>query len=294
MTESSQTSPVRSMWHLLEPVHALLYFAPEASAEAAAVGLTAESRWAGYFAWRAAPLPRPDGVPAPTADAVTEAFYSFSPDMVRRYVPDVWAAVPPQVVLPARERAADAALRAVLGERVEAPDTAEAAMLARRAAEAVEPDAGPLTAGNAVLPWPEPPHLVLWHAATLLREHRGDVHIAALREAGLDPCEALVSFAAVGAAPVEVFASRGWTDQEWAAAEKRLAERGLVDGAGQATAEGRRVRAEVERITDERAAAPWRALGPGAARLAGLLMPLTQTVVRSRLLPARSTLGIGR
>jgi hypothetical protein len=47
------------------------------------------------------------------------------------------------------------------------------------------------------------------NAINVLREHRGDGHIAALLAAGMDPCEALVSFAAIGAAPEEVFASRG-------------------------------------------------------------------------------------
>lgn len=85
----------------------------------------------------------------------------------------------------------------------------------------------PLAAANADLPWPGEPHLVLWHAINVLREQRGDGHIAALQVAGLDPCEALVSFAAIGAAPAEVFASRGWSAAEWSAARDRLTARGV-------------------------------------------------------------------
>ena len=88
---------------------------------------------------------------------------------------------------------------------------------------------GALAAANADLPWPGEPRPVLWHAISLLREHRGDGHITALLAVGLDACEALVSFAAIGAAPQEVFASRGWTAAEWSAARDRLAARGWVD-----------------------------------------------------------------
>ncbi|MGC1213134.1 MAG: hypothetical protein WA890_17940, partial [Micromonospora sp.] len=162
------------------------------------------------------------------------------------------------------------------------------------AAEAADVAGRPLATANAELPWPDAPHLALWQAATVLREHRGDGHVAALIAAGLDPTEALVSFAAVGAAPVEVFASRRWTDEEWAAARERLAARGLVDADGVATEAGHRLRDEVERRTDELAAAPWRALGPAAARLAQLVAPVTRAVVASGMLPAQSTLGIRR
>jgi hypothetical protein len=135
--------------------------------------------------------------------------------------------------------------------------------------------------------------LVLWHAINVLREHRGDGHIAALLVAGLDPCEALVSFAAIGAAPGETFASRGWRAREWSAARDRLAARGWVDAAGKATERGRDGRDEIEWRTDRLADAPWRALGSGRAeRLAELTGPLLGAAFESGLLPAQSTLGI--
>ena len=126
-----------------------------------------------------------------------------------------------------------------------------------------------------------------------LREHRGDGHIAALLTAGLDPCEALVSFAAIGAAPPEVFASRGWTAQEWAAARDRLASRGWIDAEGQATDLGRSGRDELEWRTDRLADGPWLALGPDrAGRLAELAGPLFAAALGSGLLPGQTTLGI--
>ncbi|HEY9369668.1 SCO6745 family protein, partial [Streptomyces sp.] len=153
----------------------------------------------------------------------------------------------------------------------------------------------PLAAANAELPWPDAPHLVLWQAATVLREHRGDGHLAALLVAGLDPVEALVSFAAIGAAGERVFESRGWSPAEWAAARARLVARGLVEADGTVTEAGRALRDEVERRTDELAAAPWAALGPDdTARLADLLGEPWLAFLASGLLPAENTLGIGK
>ncbi|MFB7516407.1 hypothetical protein [Streptomyces sp. NPDC056144] len=290
-----ESARVRQMWHLLEPLHALLYYAPEAFDEAAALGYDTAERWPSYFAWRSAPL----GAVGP--ERVASAFYSFSPSMVRRYVPEAYVpgAGEPADVLAARLRAVDRTYRAVLGEDlVKGAELAEAAHLTRTAAEAAEVAGRPLAVANAVLPWPDAPHLVLWQAATVLREHRGDGHLAALLAAGLDPVEALVSFAAIGAAPEAVFESRGWTAGEWAAARERLAARGLVEAGGgpvAATDEGRALRAEVEGRTDALAAGPWDALGSdGTARLAELLGGPWLAAIGSGLLPGENTLGIGK
>lgn len=280
---------VRRMWHLLEPLHAVLYYSPQAFKEAAAIGYGIDERWPSYFAWRAAPLGEAG------AEQVTAAFYSFSPRMIERYVPRAWRIAAPRDVLSARLRAVDGTYRDVLKEATGSAGLEEAAGLARRAAEAADTAGRPLAAANASAPWADEPHLVLWQAATILREHRGDGHIAALREAGLDPVESLVSFAAIGAAPVETFAGRGWSDDEWEAARLRLASRGLLNADGTATEAGRTVRAEVERHTDESAAAPWAALGPQhSARLAELLGDVWVAVLGTGLLPAQNTLGIGK
>ncbi|MDT9692118.1 hypothetical protein Q5762_28065 [Streptomyces sp. P9(2023)] len=315
---------VRQMWHLIEPLHALVYYAPEAFDEARALGYDVSERWPAYFAWRAAPL-GPAG-----AERVGSAFCSFSPEMVARYVPGIWRTAAPADVLAARLRAVDRTYRSVFGEGsyggsggsgageradggsgggvagsgpagvaggVGGPVIAEAAALARRAAEAAVTAGRPLAAANAELPWPDAPHLVLWQAATILREHRGEGHLAALLAAGLDPVESLVSFAAVGAASEATFASRGWSEPDWAAASARLTARGLLaaDGGGEVTDAGRALRAEVELRTDELAAAPWAALGPeSTARLAELLGEPWLAALGSGLLPAENTLGIGK
>jgi len=275
------------MWHQLEPVHAVFWYAPEVVEEAAALGYDVATRWPGYFAWRSAPLG------APGSHLVASAFYSFSPRMVGQHVPAVWAVASPRQVLAARVRAVDRMYRALLGDRIGSPGLAEAARLAREAALAAGTAGRTLAAATADLPWPDEPHLMLWHAINVLREHRGDGHITALLAAGLDPCEALVSFAAIGAAPAETFASRGWTASQWSAATDRLASRGWVDAAGKATERGTAGRNEIEWRTDRLADAPWQALGPGGAqRLAELTGPLLGAAFESGLLPSESTLGI--
>ncbi|MET7388002.1 hypothetical protein ACFYPT_27705 [Streptomyces sp. NPDC005529] len=280
---------VRRLWHLLEPLHAVLYYAPESFEEAAALGFGTEERWPSYFPYRAAPL-GPVGT-----ERVASAFYSFSPRMVDEHVGPAWRTASPQEVLAARERAVDRAYRALLGDGVAGPVMVEAAALARRAAEAAGTAGRPLAAANAALDWPEAPHLQLWHAATILREHRGDGHLAALLVAGLDPVESLVSFAAIGAASVERFESRGWSPREWAAGRERLEARGLVDGKGAATDAGRALRRRVEDRTDQLAAGPWQSIGPDAVeRLASALGEFWVAVIGSGLLPSETTLGIGK
>lgn len=284
-----ETGRVRQLWHLLEPLHAVLYYAPEVLEEAAALGYGTEERWPSYFPFRAAPLG------AVGAERVASAFYSFSPRMVAEHIGPAWKIASPEALLQARARGIDRAYRAIFGDRTDSPELAEAAALARRAAEAADMAGRPLAAANAVLDWPEAPHLQLWHAATLLREHRGDGHIAALLVAGLDPVESLVSFAAIGAASVERFESRGWSRGEWASARDRLIVRGLVDADGTATDAGRELRRAVEEHTDQLATAPWQTLTTEEVdRLVELLGEFWVAVLSSGLLPSETTLGIGK
>jgi hypothetical protein len=253
------------MWQTLEPVHAVVYFAPEARDAYARAGL--KGGWMGYFASRSAAFG------AAPEELVIATFYNFHPDMVRRAIPDAWTFSTPERVLDARLSVVDAALRRLMGSEVEGDAIGEAATLARRAAEACDPGGRALHAAHASLPWPEPVHLRLWHAATLLREHRGDGHVATLVAEGIDGCEAHVMLVAAGGSSAEMQRQyRGWSEEEWAAAEQRLAARGLVDAGGGFTEAGRRLRAEIETRTDELALAPYAALGErDGARLEALV-----------------------
>jgi hypothetical protein len=154
---SRAESPVRRAWRVTEPIHALIYFVPEAPERYAKLGVDPR---AGYFASRGAVF----GATGP--GPVSASFYVFNPDLVRRYLPAVWATVAPAAMLAARMDAADAALRRGLGDAVHSPEMAEAAGLARRAAEsaAAWPQGRPLYAATAELPWPDEPHLQLFHA----------------------------------------------------------------------------------------------------------------------------------
>ncbi|MFF9350629.1 hypothetical protein [Streptomyces sp. NPDC014734] len=247
-------------------LHSTIYFSPDLGREFGEIGI--DDPTTVYIAARAAAL----GAVGP--GTVTAAFYNFSHDLVARHVPAVWSTASPQAVLDARLRAADATLRRLLGEEtIASAELAEAAGLALRATEACTRHARPLYAAHADLPIPEEPHLAYWHAGTLLREHRGDGHLAALLRADLDPLEALVSHSATGKGmnPHWLLTTRGWEQDDWAAAEERLRGRGLLDGAGDLTEAGVTLRAELEEATDRMDRAPYQHLGAeGVARLTEL------------------------
>jgi hypothetical protein len=264
----------RKMWRTLEPYHGLIYFAPEATAAYEALGVHGRD---GYFASRAAPL---GAVPA---EVVVATFFNFYPEVVRHAIPAAWAAATPLQLLDARLQAADAALRRASGSPLDGPDVARAAELARVAAEACTAAGRPLYAGHAGLAWPEPPHLALWHAITLLREFRGDGHIACLVEAGLDGIDALVVHAASGEVPRSALqTSRAWGDDAWAASVARLQQRGLVDADGAFTDAGSALRQRIEDQTDVLAVAPWAALGEeGCDELRSLVRPISKAIVAS-------------
>jgi hypothetical protein len=262
----------RKMWRTLEPYHGMIYFAPEATAAYEALGVAGRG---GYFASRAAPM---GAVPA---EVVIATFFNFNPALVRQGIPSAWAAASPAQLLDARLAAADAALRRSLGDEVDDPSVGRAAELARTAAEACTPEGRPLYAGHASLPWPAPPHLALWHAITLLREFRGDGHIACLVDAGMEGIDALVLHAASGDVPRSALqSSRAWDDAAWAGSVARLRERGIVDGEGAFTEAGAAVRQHIEDRTDALALAPWAALGEaGCDELRGLVRPLSKAIV---------------
>jgi hypothetical protein len=253
----------------------VIYFAPEAEQRYATLGITGRM---GYFASRGAAL---GAVPA---DVIIATFFNFSPALVRSAIPAAWDIAAPRDIVAARMEVADAVLRRILGSSVGAEGTAEAAGLARRAAEAAceHPEGRPLFAAHAALDWPDEPHLVLWHAVTLLREHRGDAHLHALLSAGLSGIEALITHVATGRGFTVEFAqqSRGWSPEQWGEASARLVERGLLDGDGGLTAAGATLRAEIEDHTTRMSLAPWRHLGAeGAARLAEVSRPLSKAVL---------------
>ncbi|WP_200839871.1 hypothetical protein OHU34_06880 [Streptomyces sp. NBC_00080] len=266
----------------LNSLHATHYFSPDVGRELGALGVTHPR--AVNFAVRAAAL-GPVG-----AGAVTATFYNYKHTLVARHVPAVWESATPEQVLAARTRAVDSTLRRQLGADVVASaEMAEAARLALRATEACSRGARPLYSAHADLPVPEEPHLAYWHAATLLREHRGDGHLAVLMAAGLDGLEAMVTHTATGKgmSPKWVLDTRGWSREDWDAAAGRLRERGLLEKDGELTEQGRALRQEIERETDRLDRAPYAHLGAeGVARLTELGTGFVRTALAAGAFPA--------
>lgn len=264
----------RRMLRTLEPFHGMIYFVPEAHDAYTAVGL--KGRRMGYFASRSAAMG-----PVP-AELVIATFFNFHPDLVRRSIPEAWELASPSQVVEARLEAADRALRRMVGEAVDSPEMTEAAALARRATEGCRPEGRPLYAGHASLPWPSTsdPHLVLWHAQTLLREFRGDGHVAALVAADLTGLEALVVHQATGELPPGVLqGTRAWSDEEWATGEASVRDKGWLAGDGSLTQAGQRARAEVEDLTDRLALSCWEQLGEAScSRLRDLVRPWSRAI----------------
>lgn len=277
------TTIARDCKDALEPLHAMIYFAPEAETEFTGLGLSAGHM--AYFAGRAAPMG------AVSAGVVSATFYNFNPQAVARVIPHAWSIASPEEILSARLRAADTALRRLLGDDVVASDeVVECAKLAREATQACLPDGKPLFGGHADLEWPEQPHLELWHGVSLLREFRGDAHIAVLQTAGLNGLQALVLHAATGKGFNADAAKklRGWSDQDWSTAQNQLRAQELLDDNGELTEEGVVLREEVETATDTQSMTPWIHLGVDKIeRLTGLGAELSKSVVKAGAIPSK-------
>jgi hypothetical protein len=314
----------RSMWTLFEPVHAVTYFAAEARSAYEQAGL--RGFWRGYFAGRAAPLgvagaggmvAAPAGtaavptgtVPAPAGTAsaavVAASFFNFAPAFVARAIPGVWELITPEEALRVRlAGAAEGLGRLLAGQEAEA---AAAGDLLWRAIGELDFSGRVLAAANAALPVLPGEDVAassassassaaaglgrLWQAATLLREHRGDGHFAALAAADIDGCEAVVLRCCLDLRREDMQPVRGWTDEAWDGALSRLAARGWVDADGALTSAGREAHAAVEDATDRAASRPWARLGPEAtAEIAAALTPLARACAAA--LPYPSPIGV--
>ncbi len=259
----------------------MIYFAPDAEATFVQAGLRPGRMC--YFAPRAAAMG------AVGAGPVAATFYNFNPAIVARHVPRCWGLVAPDRLVELRLEVAEAALRRLLGEdAIGSAELAELAELAEQAVTGCDRAGRPLYAAHADLTWPDgPTHLRLWHAVTLLREHRGDGHVAALLGHGLGGLDALVTHTETGRGflPESAQASRGWTAQEWDEARAGLRARGLVDENG-LTGVGDALRASIETETDQLARSPWDHLGADAtARVVDLGKRFSRVVVGNGAFP---------
>ena len=270
--------------HALEPLHAMVYFVPEAQEEYAAFGL--DNAASGYFPSRAAAL---GAVPWQVVQAT---FFGFAPFAAEYGMTGAWEKVSPVDLLAARYRGVDRALRRLCGDRCDDPSLTEAVELFRTATVDLPREGRPLYAAHAALPWPDAPHLAAWHGQTLAREFRGDGHLAVLTAHDINAPQSLVLNAAFAGKAMGEFlkSTRAWSPEQWAEAQQQLTDRGWVTADGALTAEGRSVREGIEAKTDELALQMWRRLGDdGCARLRELAMPLVKTVIDNGGYPVAAT-----
>jgi len=276
----------RQLYDRFEPIHAVTYFAPEARSAMDDLGF--RGFWMGYFAARSAPL----GRVAP--EVVTALFYNFALERVAKALPAAWEIASPEVVLAAREASAAAALGRYGVTDDETVRTA--AQLAGSVAQQASMDGRALFAANLALPVPDDPVAALWHATTLLREHRGDGHIAVLAAAGVSGRESTVLHCAAGAVPAEYMRrTRHYDDAEWRACEQSLASRGLLADDGSLTPAGQDLKTHIEAGTDALSLRVFDNLQDAEVEaLLEALTPIARTVIAGSDMPAVTPMTLRR
>jgi hypothetical protein len=274
----------RRLWAAVEPLHAVVYFAPETAAAAKAAGL--RGYWMGYFAGRLAPL----GPIGPAA--ATSMLFGFAPAMVARALPDAWSFASPGDVLRTRLDAVEVALGRVVPGR----ELSELTELLEQAADVCRFDGRPLAAAWSAVPRPSGVLGRLWLAATILREHRGDGHVLAAVHAGLSGLETTLTHIGDGViGRGDVQPHRGWSEADWTQAVDRLRDRGVLDADGRLTDAGAALRRGIEEDTDRLASAPVEALGgAGVARVLELAVPLSRAVIDAGVVPVPNPMGVPR
>jgi len=247
-------SVARQMWESVERYHQLCYWAPEVREEGTRAGL--KGFWMNYFATRVAPL----GAVSP--ETVESLFFYYSPSRIGRAIPDAWNYATPEEILAARYRGMDQAIQRELGSLVEGDEVIRAVQITRDVIGEIDGTGRTLYAGWNSLPWPEPPHLALWHACTVLREHRSGSHLIALASEGLDGPESVITQVAVDEAPAEwIQHEAGWADEAVQEAKTRLRGKGWLDADDRATPQCYEGRTRIEEITDRLDGQHWEQIG---------------------------------
>src|SRR3954467_2024499 len=269
-------SMARRMFELVEPIGVIPYSADEPNEAMFALGFT--NYWDTYFAGRAAPLGL---VPAEVVDAL---FYNFAPGEVARHIPKVWRTTTPEAALAARQAGCARALRRILGDHVETPAFARAADLLTQAATSAPFEGRPMYAALRTVPIPDEVVTRLFHAASLLREHRGDGHIAALMVEGVGGLEAHALFALDMGMPAERFGRiHHLPAAQLVAVTDGMRARGLIGDDGWLSERGRAVKKRVEALTDDLAAKPYESLAPDELdELISTLEPLATLLIAAQ------------
>lgn len=281
----TQEQSARLVWQYGEPIHAVMFFAPETRTATDALGL--KGGWMSYFGCRAAPLG------AVSAPVVSSIFYGFHSRRVERAIPEAWEYAKPQQLNEARLSAMDSALGRLLGEAIVQPQVRRAAALAMDAVQSADFSGRPLGAANAALGDPGVPHLQLWQALGAMREHRGDGHVATLVGNEVGSCESLVMQAATGRSERESLrTNRGWSQEEWRTAVVHLRERGWLDDDERPTPSGMKARDAIEADTDRLAAPLVASLGSRVDELVEAMRPLAERIMAAGEVPKLNNMGV--
>jgi Helix-turn-helix family len=249
-----RTFVARRLFDLTEPISLVNFMSDEPNEAMSELGF--RNYWDGYFAGRAAPLGRV------SAEVVDAAFYNFADGEVARHIPKVWDTTTPEAAHAAREKGCVVALRRILGRHVQTAALARAAELLAKASISAPTEGRVMYAGLRSLPVPDEPVARLWHAANMLREHRGDGHVAALMSERIGGTEAhVLSALDAGIYPAESFGRIHHLPRaRMAEVMGGLRTRGLVDAAGRFTDAGRATKVRIEALTDALAEAPYEGL----------------------------------
>lgn len=252
-------------------IHGFIYFSPEAAEEYDALGLPATHH---YFASRGAAL----GPVGP--EVIVATFYNFNPELVAPVIPEAWSIAEPAAIQDARLRAAGRGLRR-FEPAISDDEIAEASTIAGDMIAAVSDAGRPLAAGNRATTEPDDALERLWHRITVLREWRGDAHVAVLVAAPADPIEALALHAATGkVSRAALVGSRRWADDVWQAGVDRLRSRGFLEADESFTEAGEAFRAEIERRTDIASLPLVEAVGPDRTqRFIDLVKPIRRALL---------------
>jgi hypothetical protein len=273
METKPMNSMARRMFELVEPIGLIPYAADEPNETMFALGFN--DYWDTYFAGRAAPL----GLA--TAEVVDALFYNFAPGEVARHIPKVWSTTTPEAAIAARQSGCVNALRRILADHVDSPALARAAELLTKAATSAPTEGRPMYAALLALPIPDDVVARLFHAGALLREYRGDGHIAVLMVEGVGGLEAHALWALAMDIPAEEFGRiHHLPAAQIAAVIDGMRDRGLIGDDGWLSHQGRAVRKRVEALTDDLAAMPYESLESAELdELVTLLEPLAALLI---------------
>lgn len=281
MDAATLSSTSRHLAAVLEPIAGQVYFSPECHANYQALGFgegrgvqdgVAMGNRVAYFTSRGSVMGQVSG------HVVAATFAVFNPDIVIPSVDEGWKITDATSICSARDRGAIAQLERILGASPIGINRAQD--LLQRAVDPLRLEGRALFAGLRSLAMPTTALGATWRLADMLREYRGDSHIAAWVSEGLDAVEVCLLTDVFSGVPMRTYsATRGWRTEQFEPATERLVSRGLLEVNGDtSTAAGRELRSRIELNTDKQMHAAMHAIEDDLAELMEILAPMAQAI----------------